>query len=124
MKMRPLHDTVICTDGDFGESVTAGGIIVQKTIGKTEGVTARWFQVYAVGPDVKFVEPGDWVLVEYGRWTEGFRGGYVVDDLEDGTTMWKVEYQSILAKTADKVKPHTANVAGRDIVTAAKKSLY
>lgn len=124
MKLKPLHDTVICTDGDFGESVTSGGIIIQKTIGKSEGITARWFQVYAVGPEVKFVEPGDWVLVSYGRWTEAFKGGYLVDDLEDGKEMWKVEYESILAKTVDQMKPRTANVAGADVITAAKKSLY
>ncbi len=123
-KLLPLADTVICTDGDFGESVTESGIIIQKTIGKTEGVTARWFKVYAVGPDVKFVEPEDWVLVEYGRWTEGFAGGRIVGDLDDHERMWKVDYKSILAKTEDKVKPRTANVAGDDIVMAAKKSLY
>ena len=123
-KLRPLSDTVICTDGDFGESVTEAGVIVQKTIGKTSGATARWFKVYATGPEVRFVEPGDWVLVEYGRWTENFRGGWLVDDLPNGEKMWKVEYQSILAKTADKVKPKVANVAGDNIVQAAQKSLY
>ena len=122
MTLRPLHDTVLCTDGDFGEQVLDSGIIVQSTIGKTEGITARWFRVYACGPDAEFVEPGDWVLVEYGRWTEHFLGGYLVDDLEDRTKMWKVEYQSILAKSENKVKPRTANVAGDDIIKAARKT--
>lgn len=123
-KLRPLGDTVLCVQGDFGESVTAGGIVVQSTIGKTSGVTARWFQVYACGPDAEFVEPGDWVLVSYGRWTEHFLGGYLVDDLPDREKMWKVEYQSILAKTLDKIKPATANVAGDNVAQAARKSLY
>lgn len=120
--LRPINDVVICTDGDFGEQVLESGIVVQKTIGKTEGITARWFRVHACGPDAKFVEPGDWILVEYGRWTENFLGGYLEDDLPDRTPMWCVEYKSILAKSENKVKPRTANVSGKDIITAARKS--
>jgi len=105
-RIKPLNDNILCTDGDFGEQVTSAGIIVQKTIGKEEGVVPRWFKVLEVGPDIDWLEQGKWVLVAYGRWTEGFK---VKDDrLASDEKIWKVEPAGCLA-TADE-KPDTINV--------------
>ena len=46
-------------------------------------------QVFEIGPDVDWLEPGQWVYVEYGRWTEGFT--CKDDRLEDGQKIWKVD---------------------------------
>jgi len=91
----PRTDNIFCTDGDFGDKTTESGIIVKATIGKSSGVTPRWFKVFAVGPDIDWIQPGQWVYVEYGRWTEGFT---VRDDrLEEGQKIWKVEPQACMA---------------------------
>ena len=70
--LKPLHDNILAINGDFGDMHTQAGIFIKSTIGKSEGITPRWFEVKAVGPEQKHIEPGMWVYVEYGRWTEGF----------------------------------------------------
>lgn len=70
--LQSVRDVIVCTGADFGDQQTAGGIIIKSNIKESQGITSRWMQVYNVGPDIDFLQPGDWVLVEYGRWTEGF----------------------------------------------------
>jgi len=90
----PRTDNIFCTDGDVGDKTAESGIIIRATIGQSSGVTPRWFKVFDVGPEIDWLEPGQWVYVEYGRWTEGFT---VRDDrLEEGQKIWKVEPQACM----------------------------
>lgn len=120
MKLRALRDNILCTDGDFGDVVTQGGIIVKSTIGKAEGIAARWFKVFEVGPDIDWVEPGQWVYVSYGRWTEAME---LTDERFETqgnkNKVWKVEAQSCLAVSDE--KPMSLNIS-TDAVTAMKKT--
>lgn len=77
-----LHDKVLVKYMEFGEQVTASGIIIQNDNGKSEGIKPRWAQVWAIGPEQTDVNVGDWVLIEHGRWTRGFE----VQD-QDGSTI-------------------------------------
>jgi len=91
--VRPLKDSVIASDMYFGDLRTTFGIIILNDDGKSYGVKPRWGKVYSVGPDQKDVVPGDWILVEHGRWTRGI-------DLEneDGSKInWrKIDNSAIL----------------------------
>lgn len=120
--LRTFGDRVICTDGEFGESRTAAGIIVQDTYGKSEGIVPRWFRVFEVGDDVHSVKPGDWILVEQGRWTEKFfvDDPRLMDSSGNRKSLWMVEYSSILA-VADQ-KPDSVNLNSHT-VTAFRKTL-
>jgi|LauGreDrversion4_2_1035121.scaffolds.fasta_scaffold731487_2 co-chaperonin GroES (HSP10) len=69
--LRPLNDHVIVTDMNFGQRTLSSGIILMNDDGKTDGIRPRWAKVYAVGPDQKDVTPGQWILIEHGRWTRG-----------------------------------------------------
>jgi co-chaperonin GroES (HSP10) len=69
--LRPLRDNVIVINFERGESKSASGIILTDDDGKERGIRARWAQVYAVGPEQKDVEVGDWILMGHGRWTTG-----------------------------------------------------
>ena len=70
--IRPLHDKVIVTDMDFGDTTTQSGIIIQSDDGKDRGIHPRWAKVFAVGPEHdEEYKVGDWILVEHGRWTRG-----------------------------------------------------
>jgi Chaperonin 10 Kd subunit len=71
--IQALRDHVIVTDMDFGERVTSAGIVLLSDDGKSRGIRPRWGQVLVVGPEQTDVTPGQWVLVEHGRWTRGFR---------------------------------------------------
>jgi Chaperonin 10 Kd subunit len=67
-----LHDHVIVTDMNFEGRKLASGILLLGDDGKTDGIRPRWARVYTVGPQQKDVKPGQWVLIEHGRWTRGF----------------------------------------------------
>lgn len=67
----PLPDHVLVVNMEKGEKTTKGGIILRDDDGKDHGIKARWCQVYKVGSNVDYLEQGQWILVEHGRWTYG-----------------------------------------------------
>lgn len=70
-KIIPIQDHVIVTDMNFGQRKLSSGVILMGDDGKTDGIRPRWCKVYAVGPEQTDVTPGQWVLMEHGRWTRG-----------------------------------------------------
>jgi co-chaperonin GroES (HSP10) len=92
--VRPIHNRVIVSDMHFGESKTAGGIIISSDDGKDRGIKPRWGRVVSKGLDNKDpYEIGDWILVEHGRWTRGFE---VEDESGEINTVRTVEAESVL----------------------------
>jgi co-chaperonin GroES (HSP10) len=72
--VRAVGNRVLVSDMYFGEQKTAGGLIITSDDGKTRGIYPRWAKVYCKGPDNKDdYSVGDWILVEHGRWTRGFK---------------------------------------------------
>lgn len=69
----PLKKRVLVSDMHFGETKTAGGIIVPDDDGTSGGVHPRWAKVYAIGKDQKDVTVGQWVMVAHGRWSRAFK---------------------------------------------------
>jgi hypothetical protein len=69
--IRALHNHVIVRDMNFDGRKLASGILLLNDDGKTAGIRPRWAQVYVTGPEQTDVTPGQWVLVEHGRWTRG-----------------------------------------------------
>ena len=47
----PLKKRVLVSDMHFGETKTAGGLIIPDDDGTSEGVHPRWAKVYAVGKE-------------------------------------------------------------------------
>ena len=119
-RVRPRTDNIFCIEGDFGDKTTESGIIVKATIGKSEGVTPRWFKVFDVGPDIDYLKPGQWVYVEYGRWTEGFK--IPQDDrLDPDQKIWKVEPSACMLVSDIDPSSSTLNISGSTI-SAIKKA--
>ena len=81
-KLLPLNDNVIVRDMDFAGRKLSSGILLLSDDGKSEGIRPRWAQIYAVGPNQTEVKPGQWVLVEHGRWSRGLEV-----DVDDETFM-------------------------------------
>lgn len=71
--IKPLHDSVIVTDMDFAGRQLQSGVILLGDDGKTDGIRPRWARVYAIGPEQRDVVPGQWVLIEHGRWSRGLK---------------------------------------------------
>jgi len=68
-KVVPIRDHVLVSDMEFGEQVTASGIVIKSDNGKSSGVKPRWGRVWAIGPEQTEVTVGEWIMIEHGRWT-------------------------------------------------------
>ena len=99
-RIRAYSDNILAINGDFGDQTTQAGLIIKSTIGKESGIVPRWFQVFDVGPDIDWLEPGQWVYVEYGRWTEGFKAPD--DRLDPDQKIWKLDPAGCLAVSDEK----------------------
>ena len=100
----PLKNKVLVKTIEKGQQITKGGIIIPDDDGKDRGIRPRWAEVYRVGEGIDFVQEGQWVLIEHGRWSKGFT-------LDDGTGQFDcrlVDNECILG-TSDK-KPEDINV--------------
>ena len=83
-----------------GGTVTEYGILIKSTSGKNEGITPRWFEVFEVGPDIDWLKPGQWVYVEYGRWSESLK---LEDERWEGKQeVWRVDPKGCLAVSDEK----------------------
>jgi co-chaperonin GroES (HSP10) len=71
--IRPIKNKILVTDLESGEQVLSSGIILPDDDVTNRGIRPRWAKVVAVGPDCKSVRPGQYVLIEHGRWTRGTR---------------------------------------------------
>lgn len=99
MQVRPLPKDILVYDMDMGEQRTASGIVIQSDDGKAHGVKPRWAKVYKVGERCEVdVKPGQWVLIEHGRWTRKIK----IDDGDSVKEVQKVEVASIMAVADEK----------------------
>lgn len=105
---RPLGDKILVSDLERGASVTDGGIIIPDDNGSNRGIRTRWGRVTMVGPEVEpeFVKPGDWVMIEHGRWT------YSMDFLDEETgetvKLWHVDNKALMIASEDDPRPRSA----------------
>lgn len=68
MNIRPLPGNIFAVM-QVGERVSKGGIIIRDDNGKMEGIRPRWAKVWKVSSDIDWIQPGQWILCEHGRWT-------------------------------------------------------
>ena len=111
--LEAVRDNIICVGAEFGDQKTRAGIILKSNIHESQGITARWMQVYKVGPEVDFISVDEWALVQYGRWTEGF----MVDGIDKS---YRVDPKGCLAAAPE--KPDTVYY-NSDVVMTEKKIL-
>lgn len=93
----PLHNKVFVTDLEQGMRLTRGGLIIPDDNMTERGVHPRWGKVFAVGPEVDDLKPGEWVYIKHGRWTTGI-------DLEingEHVRVWSVEYPDSVELVSD-----------------------
>jgi co-chaperonin GroES (HSP10) len=98
-KIKPLRDNILISDMDFGSETTRTGIILNSDDGKSTGIRPRWGKVFAIGPEQKEIDIGDWVLVEHGRWTRTIN--YELDDGKE-LELRMIDNKAILMVSDDK----------------------
>ena len=69
----PLKKRVLVSNMHFGETKTAGGIILTDDDGTESGIHPRWAKVYAVGKEQDDVRVGQWLLIAHGRWSRALK---------------------------------------------------
>jgi len=102
-KLKPLHDTVIVSDMQFDERISQGGIVILNDDMKDSGIRPRWAKVYAIGPDQKDIQVGQYILISHGRWTRGVK----IDDGQGVKTIRKVDNNDILMVSDEPVNDQT-----------------
>ena len=106
-QLKPLNDSVIVGDMTFDERISTGGIVLLNDNGKSLGIRPRWGRVYAVGPDQKDVQVGEWVCIAHGRWTRGIE----IEDESGKQTLRRVDPKDILIQTDEEPKDETFSTA-------------
>ena len=102
-KLDPLRDSVIVCDMQFDERISHGGIILPNDDMKSSGIRPRWARVYAIGPEQKDIQIGQYILISHGRWTRGIK----IDDGDGEKTIRKVDNNDILLISDEPVNDNT-----------------
>lgn len=98
MQVKALPNRVLVVDLERGMR-QIGSIIVPDDNGKSEGIRPRWAKVFSVGDNIDDILPGQWILIEHGRWTRSLK---VKDENNNDFFVWGVEYpDSVLLVTDD-----------------------
>lgn len=100
-KLRPLHDTILAVKMEKGEHATEGGVIIPDDNNKERGIRYRWCVVFDVGPKQEDVAPGDYIMVEHGRWTRGLP---YYDPEGNAHYLQKIDPKGIMAKSKEAPK--------------------
>lgn len=102
-KITALHDSIIVSDMSFDERISHGGIVLPNDDMKSSGIRPRWGKVYAVGPEQKDIQVGQYILISHGRWTRGIK----IDDGTGEKTIRKVDNNDILLISDEPVQDST-----------------
>jgi hypothetical protein len=87
-----IQDHILVTEMAFKERKLSSGIMLLNDDGKTSGIRPRWAKVYAVGPEQKEIQVGQWIFVEHGRWSRGIE----VEVNNEQLTLRRVDPKSII----------------------------
>jgi co-chaperonin GroES (HSP10) len=101
--IKPLNDSIIVSDMQFDERISNGGILLLNDDMKNSGIRPRWGKVYAIGPEQKDVQVGQYILISHGRWTRGIK----IDDGNGEKVIRKVDNNEILLISDDLVNDQT-----------------
>lgn len=85
----PHQDKVFVTELESGLRKTKSGILITDDVGKDHGLRPRWGQVWKVGKNVTGVVPGEWLLIEHGRWSLGID---LLTDTDEQIRVWHVDF--------------------------------
>jgi len=102
-KIRPIKDTILVSDMHFDERITKSGLVIINDDMKSSGIRPRWGKIYALGPDVKGLEIGQYIMIAHGRWTRGLK----IEDENGEITIRKVDPKDILLVSDEPVNDLT-----------------
>lgn len=66
---KTIHSNILVKNMKSSETVLQSGLILKSDSGKSHGIRPRWAEVFMVGPEQHDVKPGEFILLEHGRWS-------------------------------------------------------
>lgn len=99
--LQPIKDHILVVNMEKGDKISAGGIITLDDQGKDRGIRPRWCQVWKVGPNQEDINPGQWILVEHGRWTWGIETALPEGSDDEIFYVQRVDIKAVLLVTDD-----------------------
>lgn len=96
-EIKVLKNNVLISEIEGGQQ-TINGVIILDDDMKDRGIKPRWCKVYATGPETFDIAKDDWILVDHGRWSRGFKAKF--GDFES-EFRW-VDYNDILIVQSEK----------------------
>lgn len=100
--VEPLPDDILVVNMERGGRVTKGGIRLLNDDGENRGIRPRWAQIYKIGKNIDYVEPGEWVLIAHGRWSYGIEVVVPEGDPNEIFYVQKIDTNEILVVTDEK----------------------
>ena len=100
-EIRPIKDHILVINMEKGDKVSKGGVIVLDDNGKDRGIRPRWCQVWRVGPDQEDLQPGQWILVEHGRWTYGIETAIPEGSEDEAFYVQRVDLNGVMLVSDD-----------------------
>lgn len=89
MNITPMPNKILATNVKRGER-KIGRFVIMDDDKKTQGIRARWFQVWKIGSSInEDFKEGEWILVEHGRWSREVK-------IDEDTSIWSIDIDSIL----------------------------
>lgn len=105
----PLKDSVVVHKMHFGERISKHGLVILNDDMKSSGIRPRWAKIYAVGPDQKELQPGQWIYIAHGRWTRGVK---ILDTNGEEHVLRKVDNNDILLVSDEEPEDTTLGTKG------------
>lgn len=87
--LHPIADHVIAVNMEKEGVKKIGNLFISSDQSTDHGIKPRWAQVAAVGPEQTEILPGQWILVEHGRWSRGVK-------LSNGNVCRKIDTDAIM----------------------------
>lgn len=97
MKIKALNNKVLVSDLERGSRMI-NGIIIPDDNMKSQGIRPRWAQVYSVGDNITDIQPGQWILIEHGRWTRTLK---IRQESGENLLLWAVEWPDSVLVVSD-----------------------
>lgn len=96
-ELRLLHNKVLVSDLEHGVALSQGGVILPDDDMTERGIRERWAKVWAVGPEVSDLRPGQWVLLQHGRWSPRMTFSLPEGDVD----LWRIDYPEAVLLVGD-----------------------
>lgn len=74
-KIKAFGDRILATMAETpsGYKKSKSGLLIADKDMDASGIKNRWFEVYAVGEEIDWCKPGQYLLVAHGRWSNGIK---------------------------------------------------